>query len=117
MSRFGDEWWAAAAEGRLLVQRCGACGHHQHHPRPFCLACRRTDALGFVEASGRGVLHSFTTVHRSPRDDLEAPYTVALVDLDEGVRMLAWYLGDEPVCDQAVQVSFRQGLPVFEPVP
>lgn len=116
MSALADEWWDAARQGRLLVQRCDACGHHQHHPRPFCLSCRRRDALGFVEASGRGTLHAFTVVHRSPRDDLDAPYTVALVDLDEGVRLLTWFTGEDPRCDLPVRVAFRDGLPVFEPV-
>jgi uncharacterized OB-fold protein len=112
-----DAWWAAAGEGRLLVQRCEACGHHQHHPRPFCLACGSGD-VGFVEASGRGVLHSFTVVHRSPRPDLEAPYIVALVDLAEGPRLLTWMVDVDPDalrCDAEVQVAFRAGLPVFVP--
>jgi uncharacterized OB-fold protein len=117
MSSLAEQWWAAAREGRLVVQRCAACGSYQHHPRPFCLACRRTDGLALVDASGRGTLHSFTTVHRSPRDDLEAPYTVALVDLDEGVRLVTWLVDcDEPRCDLPVEVAFHDGLPVFRPV-
>lgn len=114
-----EQWWAAAREGRLLLQRCDACGHVQHHPRPFCLSCRRTDALGWIEASGRGVVHSFTVVHRSPREDLEAPYVVALVDLAEGPRLLTWLVGADVGswrCDQPVQVTFVDGTPAFTTV-
>jgi uncharacterized OB-fold protein len=91
---------------RLEIQRCDDCGHHQWYPRPFCLSCRGS-SVSIGEASGRGVLHSFTTVMRSPSKDLEPGYTVALVDLEEGVRIVSWYVGSaEPVCDLPVTVTW-----------
>ena len=80
-------YWAAAREGRLVVQRCSACGHHQFYPRPFCLACEELD-LEWVDAAGTGAIYSMTTVHLRVSPELEPPYVVALVELDEGPRLL-----------------------------
>ncbi len=79
-------FWAGAAEGRLLVQRCTACGAHQFYPRPFCLACQ--DEVEWVEASGRGEIYSLTTNHLRMSPELEPPYYVALVRLEEGPVLL-----------------------------
>src|SRR4029078_7895385 len=57
------EFWAAAREGRLLIQRCADCGEHQGYPRAHCLRCGGAPA--WLEASGRGVVHTFTVVRRS----------------------------------------------------
>ncbi|MCP9951960.1 Zn-ribbon domain-containing OB-fold protein [Actinomadura madurae] len=81
-------FWSAAAEGRLLVQRCTVCGHHQLYPRPFCMVCDLTD-LTWTEASGLGTVYSCVTVHLPVRDDIPPPYTVGLVEIDEGPRLLA----------------------------
>lgn len=80
-------WWAATRERRLLVQRCGTCGRAQHYPRPLCTTCHG-EALVFTQASGRGTVHSATSVTRPPHPDLAAPYVIALVDLAEGPRLL-----------------------------
>lgn len=119
-----DDWIEAAGEQRLLVQRCRSCGQHQHYPRALCTACHGID-LEMVEASGRGVVHSFTVIHRAPRPDIEVPYVVAIVELEEGVRMLSHVVDcgvDEVRCDQPVSVRWRPGtdgrtLPVFAPRP
>ena len=81
-------FWEAAADGRLLVQRCTTCGHHQLYPRPFCMACDSTD-LTWVETPGLGTVYSCVTVHLPVRDDMPPPYTVGLVEIDEGPRLLA----------------------------
>jgi uncharacterized OB-fold protein len=81
-------FWDAAAGGRLLVQRCRACGHHQLYPRPWCVVCYAVD-VEWVKAGGSGTLYSKTTMHVSVRPELEPPYTVGLVELDEGPRVLA----------------------------
>ena len=80
-------YWAAAREGRLLVQRCRECGHHQFYPRPLCLECE-TLTPEWVEASGAGSVYSLTTVHLRVIADLDPPYLVALVELEEGPRLL-----------------------------
>ena len=97
----------------MTIQRCRTCGAHQHHPRPFCLSCKGSD-LELVEISGGGSVWSFTEVHRSPREGREAPYTVALVRLDEGPVVLTHLTHDDPACDQRVRASTDdQGLVVF----
>jgi uncharacterized OB-fold protein len=82
-------WWAAAAEGRLLYQSCPVCGHRQFYPRPLCTACGADPE--WAEASGRGVVHTFTVVRQygAPPFKDELPYVVAMIELEEGVRMLA----------------------------
>jgi uncharacterized OB-fold protein len=81
-------YWDAAHAGRLVVQRCQDCGRHQFYPRAFCTACM-SSALQWVEARGSGRIYSFTICRIAADPALTAPYAVALVDLDEGVRMLA----------------------------
>ena len=71
-----------------MVQRCNACGRHQFYPRAFCTACL-SDDLEWVEARGTGRIYTFTICRIAAHPALTAPYAVALIDLDEGVRMLA----------------------------
>lgn len=112
-------WWDATRERRLLIQHCRGCGHLQHYPRPMCLDCGRDD-LDFVPAEGRGILHSFSMVHRSPDPEAyPAPYTVALVTLAEGPTIFTRLIGVEhPVCDMPVILDWwpladGRHLPVF----
>src|SRR4051794_28680740 len=89
-------FWAAARHGRLVVQRC-ACGAWQHPPRPFCLACGSTP--DFAPVSGRGTVYSFTVVERALVPALRpfVPYVLALIDLEEGVRMLSVLRGEPAI--------------------
>lgn len=118
-----EGWWEGTRHGRLLLQRCRRCGQFQHYPRPFCLLCHGVD-LDFEDSSGRGVIHSFSVVHRSPDPDLfETPYVVALVRMEEGPIMftsIVDYQPDDLRCDQSVEVTWRplsdgRQLPVFKP--
>jgi uncharacterized OB-fold protein len=105
-------YWEAAQRGALVVQRCPACGHHQHYPRPFCLSCDH-DAPEWVEVSGRGTVHSVTTVHIQLVPELAPPYQVALIDLAEGPRLLAGIEGGTCAIGDSVAVAWRarDGLP------
>lgn len=86
-------FWDGIAEGRLRIQRCGACGRHVLYPRSVCPFCT-TGGLEWVDASGRGTVHSFTVVHlAAPGFEGEAPYAVVLVDLAEGPRLMTRLLG------------------------
>jgi uncharacterized OB-fold protein len=81
-------FFEAAAQGSLLVQRCSACGHRQFYPRQLCTAC--AGEVVWETASGRGLVHTFTIVRQNgmpPFKDL-LPYAVAMIELDEGVRMM-----------------------------
>lgn len=116
-------WWDGTRERRLLLQRCGACGEVQHHPRHLCLSCGATDALGWVESDGAGTVDTFTVVHRAPRPGLEAPYVVARVRLDDGPVLLAWVVGadgalpevriDDTVTLDWAPLDDGRALPVF----
>ena len=116
------EWWEATRERRLLVQSCDGCGHRQHYPRAFCKGCGRTD-MGWVEAEGGGTVYSFTHSHRSPDPSgFELPYTIAIVILDEGPRLLTTVTGDGIRCDMRVRLGWKplddgRYLPVFETDP
>lgn len=119
------EFWAATLEGRLRIQRCRSCERFVHYPRVACPWCMSRD-LRFEDVSGRGVVYSYTTVHRAPAAFAdEVPYVVALVDLDEGVRLLSRLVGlapDAVAIGMPVQVTFRPltdeaALPFFEPQP
>jgi hypothetical protein len=98
-------FFEAAARGELLYQRCPACGHAQFHPRQICTACGGEPA--WATASGRGVVHTFTIVrqHGQPPFKDELPYAVAMIELEEGVRMMGSVTG----C--AVE-AVRIGMPV-----
>ena len=116
------EWWEATRRRRLLVQSCRACGHRQHYPRAVCMRCGGVD-LGWVEASGRGTVYSFTRSRRSPDPAaFEPPYTIAIVTLDEGPRLLTTVTGADIRCDAPVRLRWRpvgdgRHLPVFETDP
>jgi uncharacterized OB-fold protein len=123
VSEFGDPttqpFWAAAREHRLLVQRCRACDHHQFYPRPFCLACNAKDPE-WVEASGTGTVYSLSTVHVAPSPEFEVPYAVAIVELDEGPKLMTNIVNGECRIGDRVRVAWRPGrdtppLYMFEP--
>ncbi|GAC1653756.1 MAG: Zn-ribbon domain-containing OB-fold protein [Candidatus Dormibacteraceae bacterium] len=100
-------FWEGIAAGRLRIQRCTDCGRHVFYPRAVCPHCTG-DALEWVIASGRGVVHSFTTVHRTAEEFREeVPFTVALIDLAEGVRMMARLDHAQPAVGMAVEVTFE----------
>jgi len=104
-------FFAAAAEGRLLLQRCSACSTVWFYARPACVACGATE-YAWVEAVGRASVHSFSIVRRAPSPEFRerVPYVVALVDLAEGPRMMANVVGEG-----ALEVAIGEALElVFE---
>lgn len=109
--------------GELRVQRCRACGHHQFHPRPFCLECGVADP-GWVTTTGRAEVVTWTAVHVAldPAWAGQVPYIVALVRLEEGPTLMTNLVEtDAPRIGQRVAVRFRARddgppLPVFAPV-
>jgi uncharacterized OB-fold protein len=86
---FTRPFWQAAAEGRLTTTRCRPCGRLQFPPRIVCVHCWGRDSV-WQELGGTGVLASFTEIHAGPAVFAEElPYTIGLVDLDEGLRVAA----------------------------
>ena len=110
-------YWDAAADGRLLIQRCAACERHQWYPRAHCVVCGAADPA-WVEAKGTGRLHTFTVLQKTPNPEFQGdlPYVLAIVELDEGVRVSANVVGvdhDALRCEMPLQVTFLDGLPCF----
>lgn len=116
-------FWEAARENRLLLQYCRACSRYQFYPRPWCTRC-----LGEVEevaASGKGTVYSFSVIHRAPTPawQNDVPYVVALVELAEGVRLMANIVDCRPedvAIGMPVEVTFQPvtpevTLPQFRP--
>ena len=83
-----EPYWQGCAEGELRVQYCLGCEQYQFYPRIVCSKCGAT-ALEWRPASGEGRIASFTVVRRGVSAAYEAPYVVALIDLEEGVRMMS----------------------------
>ena len=115
-------FWDGTRERRLVLQYCRADGKPIHYPREACPRCLGTD-FDWKPASGRGVVYAFTVNHvpGSATPDKPLPYVVALVDVDEGVRMMTNIVGCDPkdvTVGMAVEVSWEplsdgRNLPVF----
>lgn len=97
-----EQYFAALAEGRFQIQHCPACGRHQFFPRTLCMHCGATD-LAWTDPAGTGTVYSFSIVRR--KAEAGGDYNVALIDLDEGVRMMSRV--DGVALDQ-----LRIGMPV-----
>jgi uncharacterized OB-fold protein len=121
-------FWEATREGHLLVQWCTACDRGIFYPRAFCPGCAAPgSALQWRTASGRATVHAAVVEHRpgaaGARFSGGEPYCVALVDLEEGVRMLTNVVGcppDEVRAGMAVTVTWEplsdgRQLPLFQP--
>ncbi|MFC4506420.1 MULTISPECIES: Zn-ribbon domain-containing OB-fold protein [Streptomyces] len=116
---FTRTYWDAAAEGRLLIRRCGTCGRAHHYPREFCPHCWSEDVTWQL-ASGRATLYTWSVVHRNdlPPFGERTPYVAAVVDLAEGPRMSTELVGEpgELSAGMELEVVFREGVPVFRPL-
>jgi len=113
-------YWDGCREGILRLQQCGHCARFQFYPRIICSHCGGSQ-LRWQAASGRGVLASFTTVQRGISAAYPSPYVVALVDLEEGPRMMSQVIESVPArlhIGAPVEVAFQPWaeditLPVF----
>ena len=103
-------FWDGLREHRLLIQRCVSCGVLRHPPRPMCPHCNSLE-WDTVQASGRGTVHSFVMPQHPTFPFMEYPYIVALVDLEEGVRLVSNLVDiapDDASIDMAVEVCFAE---------
>jgi len=116
-------FWDGTAAGELRLQRCGACEHTYFPPRPFCPSCASRDVRVFV-ASGRATLYSYVINHR-PAPGFDAPHSIAVVELEEGPRLMTNVVGcpqtpEALVLDMELEVTFEKltediTLPLFRP--
>jgi uncharacterized OB-fold protein/acyl dehydratase len=110
-------------EGKLLIQRCSNCGALRHPPRPACPECRSFE-WDTVQSSGRGTIYSYVVNHHPKVPAFDYPLVVALVELEEGTRLVANVSGIAPEAVRIgipVQARFETfddelTLPVFHPV-
>lgn len=119
-------FWDGCAAGELRLQLCHGCAAFYFPPRPFCPRCLSAD-VEWRRMSGRATLHTYLINHRPARGfEDDAPYAIAVVELEEGPRMMSNIVGVENTpenlrLDMALQVTFEPRgdvmLPVFEPAP
>jgi uncharacterized protein len=115
-------YWDGLREGKFLIRHCNACGHDYFYPRPFCPACWSRD-VAWKEASGRGTLYTYSVVHVNdlPPFHERVPYVAAIVELEEGPRVMTNIEGvpfDELHADMPVSVEYKAisddvTIPVF----
>lgn len=96
-------FWDGAKAHTLLIQRCSECGEFRHPPRPMCPYCNSL-AWVPVASEGRGAVFSFVMPRHPQYPWFESDYIVALVELDEGVRIVSNLVGTSP---EAVSIGMR----------
>lgn len=116
-------FWDGLKEHELRIQRCLDCGQAYFYPRPFCPKCFSWNVTWFV-ASGKARLHTYEVIHRAPPAfAADAPYVLAVVELEEGPRMMTNIVGsgtdpaglrlDMPLQIDYAEVSEAVTLPKF----
>ena len=118
-----QHYWDGAKQGELRIQACNSCSENYFPPRPFCPKCGSRD-VRVVKASGKGRLYSYIINHL-PSPGYTPPFTVAIVELEEGVRLMTNLLDVEPdpdklELDMPLEVTFEKltdeiSLPQFKP--
>ena len=111
-------FWDAAAEGKLLIKRCRACGEAHYYPRALCPHCFSAETA-WQEAKGEGTIYSYSVVRRGA----PVPYAIAYVTLAEGVTMMSNIVDcdlDAVRIGQKVRVVFKPSeggppVPMFTP--
>ena len=120
---WSEKFWEGAKQGKLFIQVCKDCKSKIFYPRKFCPECW-SGSLDWIEASGKAKIYTFSTAYSmvEPKFMDELPYTIAYVDLEEGLRMMTRIVDCKPEdlsFDMDVEVLFheRNGyfLPYFRP--
>jgi len=119
-------FWSGAAAGRLMMQKCSACGTVNFYPKPWCIECG-SRSLAWVEVRPSGTVYSHTVAYsvamNYPAWQAELPLVMCLIDLDDGARMYAQLTDCSP---DDVRIGMRvdayfasigegAGIPKFRP--
>jgi uncharacterized OB-fold protein len=115
-------WWEKIDRGELHIQKCSSCGTLRHPPRPMCGACQSIEWESIVSA-GKGDVHSWVIMHHPPIPGYGFPIACALIDLDEGTRIISNVVGcelDDVHIGMKVELSIENvddelKLPLFKP--
>lgn len=103
-----EAFWEGVKAHKLILPYCAACDSYEFYPRPFCRGCFSWD-LEQREVSGKGRLHTYVINHRGPPGFQDkTPYVIAVVELDEGPRMMTNIVMDEE--------PTTENLPIDAPV-
>lgn len=112
-------FWEAQDRHELVFQKCAGCGVIRYPVEPLCSECLSFD-FGWAKSSGRGRIYSYTVVRHQTHPAFPVPYTVVLVEMEEGPRVIAELRAPEDaVFDIGTRVRVewedhpRQSLPVF----
>jgi uncharacterized protein len=118
-----EHFWHGTKQGELRLQRCNDCAHTYFPPRPFCPACSSRSVAVF-RASGRATLLSYI-INQRPHPAWDAPYSIAIVELEEGPRMMTNVVNcpqtpEALELDMPLEVVFERQtdditLPLFQP--
>lgn len=118
-------FWDAAADGQLLLRRCDDCDTTHFYPRPFCPRCWSSN-VAWMTATGRATLYTWSVVHSNdlPPFGDRVPYVAAVVDLEEGPRMMTNVVDCDPAdlrIGMELVVTFEQRtddltVPLFRPL-
>ena len=116
-------FWEGTKQGELRLQKCASCSHTYFPPQAFCPSCL-SDDVAVVRASGRGRVYGFNISHL-PAPGLKPPFVIAVIELEEGPRMMSNIVECAPTpdavqVDMPVQVVFEKQsddvhLPLFRP--
>lgn len=106
VSRDTAFFWAGTAAGELRIQHCPSCDRLRHPPGPLCPSCG-ADEQDHVVASGRGTVYSYVVHHAPQVPGRTVPFVVALVELEEGVRMIGELIDADP---STVSIGMRVRL-------
>lgn len=116
-------FWTSTLEGKLVVQECSMCGQRQLYGRSLCTSCHAS-ALTWIESTGQGTIYSRTIIRQNPSRSFKhlIPLVVALIDLDDGPRIMSNVVGtpaEHVHIGDRVRVRFESAsdaaaLPLFE---
>ncbi len=115
-------FWEGVEKEELRIQRCASCRKLRHPPRPMCPGCNSLE-WDSVVSSGRGEIYSYVVHHHPPVYGFETPFAIALVELEEGTRLVGNVLDIDPkdvrvglpveICYQSVEGEWK--LPQWRP--
>ncbi len=101
-----EYFWEGCRQQELRIQRCGGCGLLRHPPGPMCPECGASKPK-YLVSDGRGEVYSYVVHHHPQVPGKQTPFVIALIELDEGVRMLG-ELDGEPSIGLPVEVVFTR---------
>jgi uncharacterized OB-fold protein len=88
-------FWEGVERQELVFQRCKDCGTWAHPPRPLCPSCHSLEKE-WAPSKGKGKIHSWVTYRESPHPGFKAPYSVVLVELEDGLRLISNLVDTDP---------------------